>query len=94
MRRVRGLGADPAQDLEPVDARQLQVEQDHSGASRRVAAGVGAAAEQVIQRLLPVAATTSGFLIAFFAKRPLRQRDVAGVVLDQQYRLLNSCGLP
>ena len=45
------VGPHPAQQLQAVDLRQLEVEQHDGGAVAQVAAGVGTGAKQVVQRL-------------------------------------------
>ena len=49
------VGADAAQHLEPVELGQLEVEQDDLRQVARVAAGMRAGAEQVVERLDAVA---------------------------------------
>ena len=72
------------QDLEPVDLRQPQVEQDQS--RDRCAVAERAATMHVVERLFPVAGHRHriGELPAF--ERPQRELHVGGVVLHQQDR--------
>src|SRR5581483_6492075 len=78
------VGADSFQHLEAVDLGQLQVEQRDARQDARVAAGVGAGGEKIIERLGAVARDHHFVLDVVFLERAQGQRFVVRIVFDQQ----------
>jgi len=81
-----GLGrrADALEHLVPVELGELQVEEDHGREVVRVAALEFPAAEEVVERLLPVVRDHDVVGDAVLLQRHQDQRLVVGVVLDDQ----------
>src|SRR6266700_8172269 len=75
---------DPLQNLEAVDEGQLDVEQDHVRLVFDVARGVATRAEDVLERLLPVAHDLDPVRQVIPAQLVEGQRLVVGVVLEHQ----------
>ena len=84
MEQVRRIAPDPAQDLDPADLGQLQVQQDQVGHVQHVAAGELALAEEIVQGLGAVADDPDPVDQLGTLERVQGQLDVVGVVLDQQ----------
>ena len=78
------VGADAAQDLQAVDLRQLQVEQDDGWKLAGISARVRSGAEEVVERGGPVARDDDLVRDAALLEGQDRQLLVAGVVFDEQ----------
>ena len=86
MVRVRRIAPDPAQDLDPADLGQLEVQQDQVGHVQHVPAGELALAEEIVQGLGTVADDLDPVDQLGLLERVQSQLDVVGVVLDEQDR--------
>ena len=78
-----GVGADPLQDLEPIDSRQLQVEQNDGRQHGRIAPFVFARCEEIIQSFGSVANDHYVIGDTRLLERSDRQLLVCRVVFDQ-----------
>src|SRR5690606_18921309 len=76
--------ADRLQHLAPVDLRQVEVQQHDRGQVVRIATGMGAAGEDVVQRLGAVAHHHQAVGDLGFLERDPGQLDVVWIVLDEQ----------
>ena len=85
---VKDTVPDAAQDFQAVDAWQLQIQQDHGGHHRGVAANVRSSTEKVVQRFDAVACHDNGVGDLVLAEGAKRQGFIVRIVLDQQDRAL------
>ena len=78
------IGLDPAENLEPVHLRELQVEEHDLRCVLDAAVRVRAGGEQELQRGRPVADVVNLVSQVLLPQRPQRELGVRRAVLDEQ----------
>ena len=78
------VGTEGSQDFEAIHLRELEIEQDDLREHGRIAAFVGASAEEIVQRLGPIARDDDLVLDVALLERAKGQCLVVGVVLDEE----------
>jgi hypothetical protein len=88
------IGAHELEDVEATQLGKLEVEHDHRGHLRRIALGVSAGAEEVVDRFAAVAGDDDVVREVGLAQRAQCKFLIVRIVLDEEDYLLFDDGLP